>query len=137
MGEVFFDTSAFVKRYIHEPGSDKAARLLEDNNVVVSSLCLPETISTCSRLLREERITTDNYGFIKHQLFKDSESMDVVPVDDYVISLSMDLLENGMIRTLDALHVASALSQGIEEFATSDKQQAVAAEQAGLSVVVV
>ncbi len=113
------------------------ARLLEENNIVVSSLCMPETISTCSRLLREQRISSDNYGFIKHQLLVDSESMEIVPVDDYVISLSMDLLEQGIIRTLDALHVASALSQGIGEFITSDKQQAAAAGQAGLSVVVV
>jgi predicted nucleic acid-binding protein len=41
--------------------------------------------------------------------------------------------ENGL-RTLDAIHVASAIAVGADRFATFDTRQAVAARAVGLTV---
>jgi len=45
--KVFLDTSAFAKRYVAEPGSDKVmATCQQADSLVVSVICLPELIST-------------------------------------------------------------------------------------------
>lgn len=48
---VFFDTSALVKRYIEEPGTDKVIGISgQAEHLVLCIICLPEMISTLSRL---------------------------------------------------------------------------------------
>ncbi len=42
----------------------------------------------------------------------------------------------GSVRSLDALHVATAMVAGLERFATYDERQRLAAEEAGLAAVV-
>jgi hypothetical protein len=44
---VFFDTSAFAKRYIEEPGTDKVIEICRQaEHLVLCVICLPEMIST-------------------------------------------------------------------------------------------
>ncbi|HIJ69310.1 MAG TPA: hypothetical protein HPP81_01005 [Deltaproteobacteria bacterium] len=41
---VFFDTSAFVKRYIEEPGADKVIEIcMKAEELVLNVICLPDT----------------------------------------------------------------------------------------------
>ena len=63
---VFFDTSAFVKRYIEEPGTDKVTEICTQADVLVLSvICLPEMISTLNRLVREGRLAPHDYRKIR------------------------------------------------------------------------
>ena len=53
---VFFDTSAFVKRYINESGTDKVLEWCDKaTGIRLSGIVLPEIISAFCRLRREER----------------------------------------------------------------------------------
>ena len=50
--KIFFDTSAFVKRYATEPGSDDVMDLCRQaDSLALSIICLPEMVSTLRRLL--------------------------------------------------------------------------------------
>ena len=50
---VFFDTSAFVKRYVEETGSVQVLDLcLQADTLVLSVILLPEVISTLCPLVR-------------------------------------------------------------------------------------
>ncbi|MBI3592196.1 MAG: type II toxin-antitoxin system VapC family toxin, partial [Nitrospirae bacterium] len=51
---IYFDTSALVKRYVKERGSEKVDALLKDSTIVVTSkLTYPEMLSAFTRRHRE------------------------------------------------------------------------------------
>lgn len=69
---VFFDSSAFVKRYIDEPGSSEALAWCDQaSELVISVIALPELISAFCRLQREGRIADAQYRQIKSDLMAD------------------------------------------------------------------
>ena len=64
--KLFLDTSAFAKRYVAEPGSEKVMALCQEADALfVSVICLPELISTLCRLVREKcpRAHAHDMGF--------------------------------------------------------------------------
>jgi len=134
--KVFFDSSAFAKRYIVEPGSDKVEKICSQSAMLgVSSICLPEIISALSRLRRQSVITKSQYETAKQALLKDLEDALICNITPSVIKQSIHILESGEVRTLDALHVACALEFEAETFVSSDVQQLSAANKAGLKVL--
>ncbi len=134
--KVFFDSSAFAKRYIVEPGSDKVERICSQSSMLgVSSICLPEIISALSRLSRQSVITEDQYETAKLALLRDLEDAMICNVTPSVIKESIHILETSKVRTLDALHIACALEFEAEVFVSSDIQQISAAKNAGLKVL--
>jgi len=134
--KVFFDSSAFAKRYIVEPGSDKVEKICSQSAMLgVSSICLPEIISALSRLRRQSVITKSQYETAKQALLKDLEDALMCNITPSVIKQSIHILESGEVRTLDALHVACALEFEAETFVSSDVQQLSAANKAGLKVL--
>jgi predicted nucleic acid-binding protein len=134
--KVFFDSSAFAKRYIMEPGSDKVEKICSQSAMLgVSSICLPEIISALSRLRRKSVITEDQYESAKQALLKDLEDALICNITPSVIKQSIHILESSEIRTLDALHVACALEFEAETFVSSDIRQLSAANKAGLKVL--
>ncbi len=60
--KLFCDTSAFIKRYVDEPGSERVLDLTASaGEIGLSVLILPESISTLRRLLRENRMSEVDY----------------------------------------------------------------------------
>jgi predicted nucleic acid-binding protein len=55
---VFFDTSAFVKRYIRESGTDQVLTWCDSaTEIALAGIALPEIISAFCRLRREALIS--------------------------------------------------------------------------------
>ncbi len=76
--EGFFDTPAFAKRYVAEQRSDKVVELCQQaDTVVVSVICLPELISTLSRLVREKRLAKAAYRKLKADVMADLADVDL------------------------------------------------------------
>jgi len=131
----FFDSSAFAKRFIEETGSDEIEKIcLESNSIALSSICFPEIISALNRRLRENNITKKEYLLIKDKMLEEFDSLEIINVVLEVISKAIILLEKHNLRTLDALHVASAIVWNAELFVSADKRQTLAAKKAGLKV---
>ena len=134
--KVFFDSSAFAKRYIMEPGSDKVEKICSQSAMLgVSSICLPEIISALCRLRRQSVITKDQYEIAKLALLRDLEDALICNITPSVIKQSIQILESSKVRSLDALHIACALEFEAEAFVSSDIQQLSAAKRAGLKVL--
>jgi predicted nucleic acid-binding protein len=131
--KVVIDSSALVKRYIEEPGSQALEEILEDASELGLSIILtPEAISAFNRLLREGRISAEEYTLIKMALLEDVRDATVLQITPEVIAYAVMLLEKNVLRSLDALHVACALAWRTELFVTADKRQMQAAINAGL-----
>jgi hypothetical protein len=134
--KVFFDSSAFAKRYIVEPGSDRVEKICSQSTMLgVSSICLPEIVSALCRLRRQSVITEDQYKNAKEGLLRDIEDALICNITPSVIKQSIHILETSKVRSLDALHIACALEFEAETFVSSDLQQLSAARTAGMRVL--
>lgn len=134
--KVFLDTSAFAKRYVAEQGSDKVIALCQQaDSLVISVICLPELISTLSRLLREKKLAKANYRQLKGDAMADLADVDICQLTSDILTSVISLLESHPLRAMDALHVACALAVEPDIFVSADHRQLTAAQKAGLKVV--
>jgi predicted nucleic acid-binding protein len=131
----FFDSSAFAKRYIDETGSDIVEKIcFESDSIAISSICFPEIISALNRRLRENNLSPKEYFLIKEKMIEEFDSLEIINVVPEVISKATLLLEKYNLRTLDSIHVASAIIWKPNLFVSSDKRQTSAAKKAGMKV---
>lgn len=134
--KLFLDTSALAKRYVAEPGSDKVATACQQaDSLVVSVICLPELISTLSRLVRDKRLAKPAYRKLKGDAMADLADMDICQITPEVLATVLSLLEAHPLRAMDAIHVACALACAPDAFLSADHRQLAAARKAGLRVV--
>lgn len=127
------DSSAFAKRYVLEDGSEILNHLLQRTaQLALCTIVVPEIISGLNRRRREKILSSDDYRTIKRHLMEDVHDSIVLQITPSVISHSIRLLETNTLRAMDALHIASALEWQAELFATADRRQLNAAQNAGL-----
>ena len=133
---MFLDTSAFAKRYVAEKGSNKVVELCQQaDGLIVSVICLPELISTLSRLLREKKLTKADFRKLKSDAMTDLADIDICQLTPNVLATVVALLESYPLRTMDAVHVACALAVEPDIFVSADHRQLSAARKAGLKIV--
>ena len=132
---IFFDSSAWAKRYIEEEGSRTVEELcFEAEQITLSILCIPEVVSAFSRLMREEKISKKQFKQLKGHLFREIKDLQLVQITEDVIQNAVTLLQTYPLRTLDALHIACALSVKIDLFVTADRKQMEAARALNLAI---
>ncbi len=133
--KVFYDSSAFVKKFVEEEGSDKVDEFCQKaTDIGLSVICLPEMFSALNRKLRENNLALEDYQIIKNQVFDDIEDIHIINLAPTVIQGAINALEQNSLRSLDALHIACAIVWEADLFVSSDKRQILAAENFGLQV---
>jgi predicted nucleic acid-binding protein len=125
---LYLDSSAFVKVVIEEPETPSLRAYLaaRDARRVSSALLRTEAV----RAVREsgpEALTAVREGLRRIEL---------IGIDDRLLDVA-GLLSPAILRTLDALHVASAMAVGddLEAVVTYDERMASASRLVGLPVV--
>jgi len=132
---VFFDTSAFVKRYISESGTDSVLEWCDRaTEIGLSGIALPEIISAFCRLHREARITDTQYQQLKSLLLADIEDAALCDLTPAVLAQAISSLETNVLRGMDAIHIGSAVALQADVFVSADTRQLDAAARAGLRV---
>jgi predicted nucleic acid-binding protein len=132
---IFFDSSAFIKKFIQEQGSAEVDEYCQQASLLgLSIICLPEMMSALNRKVRERNLSTENYHNLKEQIAEDIKDIQIVNLVPEVVEGSIALLENNMLRSLDALHLSCAITWNSDLFVSSDKRQIQAAEKSGLQV---
>ena len=133
--KVFFDTSSFVKRFVEEVGSKQADDVTQKaSGMGLSIICFPEIISALNRKLRSELINEEIYLGIKNEVLEDIEDADIINLTPSVLNKTTELLEENVLRSLDAIHIACALEWQAQLFVSSDERQITAAIKSGLKV---
>jgi predicted nucleic acid-binding protein len=131
--KTFFDSSAFAKRYVEEPGSQFVETLcMAATELALSVVCIPEILSALNRRVRERDLSRRQYEEAKENLSADIRDAVIVNLTPDVISTCTTVLETSPVRALDALHIACALHWGAELFVSADKRQVSAAKKAGM-----
>lgn len=129
----YVDASALVKVITNEEGADALGTYLEGANLASSELVLTEV----PRALR--RIAAGLPGSPLKEVLEQAgrliDSMALRPVGDALL-IGAGMLAEPALRSLDAIHVATALHlYPIDAFVTYDKRQAAVARLAGLRTV--
>jgi hypothetical protein len=133
---VFFDSSAFAKRYVQEAGSGDVLSWCERaSEIGLSGVALPEVVSAFCRLLRETRISRKQFHSLKVSLLEDVRDAAICDLSPDVIRRAILALEKNPLRGMDAIHIGSALALRAEVFVSADQRQCKAAKLSGLRVV--
>ena len=111
---VYIETSALIKRYIQEIGSDVVDELFEHQSTVgifaISVLGTLEFKSALARLQRGGRITDPEMNGLLAEFLSDRPLFSMVlPVDNSLMDEAGDSPNHYALRTLDAIHFASTL----------------------------
>ena len=137
---LYVDTSALIKRYITEPNSDEFdAFFMARARMAISRLTLVEMRCALARRRRNGEISAALEELAMDELRIDIQDGVVVvhPVGDDQVAHALHLIDQVAplpLRTLDALHLSIAQRNQNQDFATSDKNQAAAAQALGLTV---
>lgn len=130
MPTFYADSSALIKLVRPEPETDALRAGLEGVDLISSELVLAEVPRALQRIA-----ATDSKLSLRPALRRAGEliqALALYPVDRPLL-LGAGALAEPALRTLDAIHVASAVELGpVDAFVTYDERQAAAARLAGL-----
>ena len=133
--KAFFDSSAYSKRFYSEAGSDEVDNICANaSELILSAIAIPEIISSLSRKKREGKILEKDYIQARSELYKEAKDAVLIRIDSLILDNTVNLLEKFPLRTLDAIHISSAIDSEVDLFVTSDKKQHEVALKLGLQV---
>lgn len=139
----YCDTSVLVSIYLADKHSYKAAQWLQKAELPIplSLFSELELISAVQQRLFRKEITVQEAVKCQHDI-QDDISQGIykrVSLESKEYSQALELVRRHTssigCRTLDVLHVASALLLNIREFVTCDTRQKLLAQTAGLKVL--
>lgn len=134
----YFDTSALVKRYVDEAGRREVLRLLRRYDVVTSAVVTVELRSAFRRRVAEGTLDEEDVPDILKRVAVERGFWVLVDVSTDVLAAAETLVATRPIRTLDAIHVASAQlfagRMAVPEFmfVSADARQTAAAIAVGM-----
>ncbi len=135
----YFDTSALVKRYVDEPGRREVQQFLRRHDCVTSAILPVELRSALRRRVAERTLDSSRVSEILKRVAADRAYWTVVEVGTEVLHGAEGLMAIHPLRTLDAIHVASAqlfatrLAIADLMFVSADKRQTDVASAIGFS----
>jgi len=143
MKTYFFDTSALVKRYHEEQGTEQVDEILDDEEtaILISSLTVIESVSAFRRKHNRGDITELEMQQLLSVFFREAlDDFVIVPLEESLLTFSFDLVLEDDLRTLDSLQLSAGLSLAEEmsgiQFATADTDLGDVARERGLATVV-
>lgn len=137
---LYCDTSALIKRYVEEDGSDQVDHLWEGGSTVVTStVAFAEIMATIARKYREGILSKSGYQKTISEFKSDYIKLILVPIGPELNQLIEKLLFKHPLRGFDTIHLASALLIHKEgplavQFACFDRRLNQAATEEGLIV---
>ena len=107
---LYLDTSALVKLYIEESGSQEVAHAVEEAQIVSTSrVAYVEARAGIARKCREGDLSKKEHNYVVEALIGDWDRYFIIEVSENVTKLGGALTEKQSLRGFDAIHLASAL----------------------------
>ena len=138
---IYLDSNALVKLYVPEPESDRLDAFLRGRRgLLMSELAITEVLSAVARRKRDGGLRADDAIKIRDALMADADSgsfgrLDLNPAVHREAERLLLATDSLPLRTLDALHVALAVSGSATHVLTFDHRMRDAAVLAGLVAI--
>lgn len=140
---LYFDTSALVKFFHDEDGTDVVTNLIlnEINTCWIIEIAHLELTSAVYRRYRNNEINDDQLAVVLAGLIKESLRFKTEPFNDLTVTEAMELMKqfgkSHGLRTLDALHLASFKLIADHDWilVSSDKLMCSITEELGYSYI--
>ena len=135
----YLDTSALVKLYVQEPGSERVRQVVDQaTHVATSRVTYVEARAAFARRARERGMSHASYREVVRLFEREWEAYARMEVTEPLIRLAGDYTEQYALRAYDAIHLASAVSLRRDmrrpvAFLTADHHLTAAAEKEGLT----
>ena len=113
MPAYYFDTSALVKRYHLEQGSERMDQLFADPtaSLLTANITLTELTSALDRKRQDRTLTQETLNYVLAAVSRDlHEDFWLIELDRGHVLRSQELILRHHLRALDALHLAVLLS---------------------------
>ncbi|MHB9301750.1 type II toxin-antitoxin system VapC family toxin [Thermofilum pendens] len=145
---VYLDSSAVVKRYVLEPGSEVVSRvyykaLNGESTLSFSAWNIGEVLGVLDKYYRRGWLSREDYEKARFQFLGETirllklRLLKIVPVRTKLLIETWRIVEKYHVYEADALQLVSAKYVGAEEFYTGDEQlHKIAAEERVGSVYV-
>lgn len=136
--KVYLDTSAFVKRYCEEDGSNVISDIFEsDNEIVTSHWTLAEAIAAIDRKVAKKQITVEERDLSLSILFSDilDKNIALVRLSDEFLYPIIEKILTHHISADDALQLFSCIVSLSPLFLACDKSLLEAAAKEGLESI--
>lgn len=139
MSRAYFDTSALIKRYVDEKGRREVLQLLRQHQCVTSQLLSVELRSALRRRVTDGSLDARRVPQILKRFAADREFWALIEVTSDVLQAAEKLVAAHPLRTLDAIHVASAelfadrLATSDLTFVSADARQTAIAAAIGMA----
>ncbi|MCC3465347.1 MAG: type II toxin-antitoxin system VapC family toxin [Microcoleus sp. PH2017_06_SFM_O_A] len=109
----FLDTSALVKRYVPEIGSDWILSITDpatNSDLVISQITWVEVHSAFARRLRDGSLSAERFDLIVQKVREDFENeYRVIDINPTLIETATELVIQHPLRAYDAVQLAAAL----------------------------
>ena len=111
---VFLDTSALVKAYVEERGTDSVRTLMTrlDTELLLSKHVALETLATFAYKVRDQQLTPRRYREIRAESYATYRRYNVVSVTEDTLETAIELADRHRklgVGSVDLIHVATAL----------------------------
>ncbi len=137
---LYLDTSALVKKYFYETGSDEViSRWKNAASIATSAVAYAEAMASFYRKKQETDIDESIFNKIIETFHRDWHSFICVEVNNELNISVHEMIEKYLLRGFDSIHLASAviLYKEIPEdfvFGCYDKRLSNAAKSEGLNI---
>ena len=138
----YLDTSTYLKIFVKESGSIQARELVKKHRVLSSAIVPVECFSALSRKKHACELKTQEFETLIKKIRESLAHIEIIRLTDDVLAKAEHIVKSSPIRSLDALHIASALifqdaMQIPLPFITSDHRQLETAHGHGFKTVFV
>lgn len=108
---LYLDTSAFIKLYAEEPGTEEVRDAIEEARLtVISEIGYVEARSALARRERDDSLSKEEHDETIEQLERDFQDVYLLRrVSGEIIIQAGDLVRRHALRAYDAVHLATAL----------------------------
>jgi predicted nucleic acid-binding protein len=140
---IYLDTSAYLKEFAREQGSDAIATLFKscesgEIRLIISEWAINEGIAAVDRKLRRGEMTVAERDGVIREVLRETRklalttNLTLIPVESALVSSSARLITQRHLSADDALQLFSALAAGAEAFVSTDSRLNEAASSEGI-----
>lgn len=135
---IYLDTSALIKRYVDEPGSEELEHLIgQAKEILISRITVFEIYAILSRLFHTRQITYQEYQDSKRDFQMTLRDYHITEFESITNQIISEFFDDIYLKTLDMLQLTFGVlnRKAIDYIVCSDHKLKSAFDKYGLTVL--